>query len=196
MNEKHIKALIEAVKTDIAKIAAETATQKTLEEWERQKRIQVKARHDWRLRNTRLLLKNYRVLKSHCNNSVCNLQQAAGVENAVDILDALNKCSGDVYIESIKNSVIKTSVIITHIDEMSEIYKIYCERSCKDEDKRRYRMLSAAYLEKDKKTIDDICKQETIDRRTYFRDINDAVDKLSALIFGLDGLSDMSQTCH
>ncbi|WP_425057633.1 hypothetical protein SCACP_21510 [Sporomusa carbonis] len=181
-------------KQDIIKLAAETAVQKTLETLDQERKKQIKSRHDQRLRNTRLLLRNYNMLKDHCEKSVYKLQQAAGAENAIDILDALNRCSGDVYIESIKNSVARTHVIITHIDEMLKMYKIYCDKSDKEEDKRRYRVLCAAYFKKQK--VEDICQQENIDRRTYFRDTNDAIEKLSALIFGFDGLYDVSQTCH
>lgn len=170
----------------------ELAVKAALEWQQEQQRKQKKSRYDRRLRNTRLLLKNYRLLKDHCDNSVFNLQQAAEAEagNAIDILDALNKCNGDIYIQSIKNSVSRTKIIINHIEVMLRLYKIYCDMSEKKEDQRRYRVMLAVYFEQTK--IDDICKAENIDRRTYFRDTNDACEKLSALIFGFDGLSDVS----
>lgn len=73
-----------------------------------------------------------------------------------------------------------------------KIYRIYCEESDRPEDVRRYRIIKYTYLENRKP--DDICKEEGIDQSTYYRynrDNRDGVEKLSSLIFGIDGLSDV-----
>lgn len=171
-------------KEQIAKWAVEAA----LEYLDKQRLKQKKSRYDRRLRNTRLLLKNYDLLKSHCDKSVFNLQHVS--ENAIDVLDSLDRLDSTAYIESIKRSVTKTYIIINHIDTMLELYDAYCQKSKREEDKRRYRVLTAYYFEG--LDMSEIMARENIEERTYYRDNRDAIEKLSALIFGIDSLEDMS----
>ena len=59
-----------------------------------------KSRQDRRLHNTRLLLKNYRLLKEHTKGAIFRANQAR--ERAVDILDGLNDY--ETYIDEPKKS--------------------------------------------------------------------------------------------
>ncbi|MCM0759595.1 hypothetical protein M7775_13635 [Sporomusa sphaeroides DSM 2875] len=186
MNEKHIKALIEAVKTDIAKIAAETAAKTTIAELEKQKRLKIKSRHDKRLRNTRLLLKHYNYFRDHANNSVYKYSQL----KALEMLDELEDCRSDIYIQSIKQSAAKTSIIVSHINFMLDIYQVYCDRSGETE-QRKLRVLKSFYLDKTNRY--DVMQRENISERTYFRDIDDGIDTLSAMIFGIDAIHEMTE---
>lgn len=165
-------------------------TIKTVKEYDEQQRLKNnKSRHDRRLHNTKLLMDHYSLFRKHCDESVYSLQQALEnkVDNAIDILDALEQCQDSVYIQSIKNSVTRTYVILSHIDEMLKLYKIYCESSNRPEDQRRYRIMRYRYF--DKIRIADICEREGIDESTYYRDSREINERLSSLIFGIDGLS-------
>lgn len=169
-----------------------------LTQHEERQKAKARARHDKRLHNTKLLLENYNLLKIHCSNSVDNLKDIdpGKAENAIDILDSLEDCTSDIYIESIKRSVTRTIIIINHIDTMIELYEIYCQRSKKPEDLRMYRTIYDCYISEAGMEIEDIAIREGVVTRTSYRDINSACEKLSALIFGIDGLSKMSQTCQ
>ncbi|AIF51818.1 hypothetical protein UFO1_2271 [Pelosinus sp. UFO1] len=134
-----------------------------------------------------MLLKHYPLLKEHCRESVFDLPKAITTERVVDVLDSLECYSSDIYIESIKKSVTRTYIILAHIDQMLKLYKIYCETSGKVEDERRYRIIQAVYF--DGLKLADLCESEGIDESTYYRDIREACSKLSALIFGIDGIS-------
>jgi len=147
-----------------------------------------KGRYDRRLRNTRLLLKNYRSFRNYAKNAVYKASQLK--ENAVDILDGLDEYSFDdsLYIESIKKSQQRTLIILNHIDEMLRYYKIDCEQSGKDEELRRYRIIVAYYINEQRKSAEQIAEDEHIERRTLYKDINIALKPLSALIFGIDSM--------
>lgn len=106
----------------------------------------------------------------------------------VGILADLEIYDRDTYIKSIKRSVTRTYIILNQIDEMLNLYRAYCESSCKPEDLRRYRILKGVYFEN--VSISELCQRESIDDSTYYRDSRDNIEKLSALIFGVDGLSD------
>lgn len=148
---------------------------------------QKKVRHDRRLYNTRLLMKNYKVLMDHCNQSITAIQDIEQNESAIDILDSIDDTNRELYIETIKRSNLRTYIILQHIESMLQLLEIYCERTDKS---RCYRVLSRHYVDGD--TLIDIAKRENVERRTVYRDINFAIEKLSALIFGVDGLAVMS----
>lgn len=173
-------------KSEIVRIASETAIQ----EFQKQIQKSVKSRTDRRLRNTRLLLKNYPLLKKHCDNSVYNLQQLS-IGNAIDILDCTVGLDGTIDIDSIKRSTTRTYIILKHIDTMLAFYEIYCQRSKREEDRRRYRIIFSYYFEGDEMSV--IMARENIEERTYYRDMREGIGVLSSLIFGIDSLNDMSE---
>lgn len=172
---------------EVAKIAGESGAKLALETLEKEKRKMVRERRDRRLRNTKLLLKNYRMLKAHCENAVF---EASQLDSSVNILDLMESVfdGEDLYVESVKRSAERTYLIINHIDEMLRLYEIYCFTSDKPEDQRRYNTLYAMYIGEEVATAQDIATKENIDIRTVYKDIDGATEKLTALIFGIDGL--------
>lgn len=155
---------------------------------EEEKKAHRKGRYDKRLRNTRLLLKNYRAFKDHAAGAVYSARKAK--ESAIDILDGLDEKAfdDDLYIESISRSQQRTIIIVNHIEEMLNYYRISCEESGRPEEIRRYRVIMGTYIEQERKTAEEIAAQEHIERRTVYKDINAAIKPLSALIFGIDSL--------
>lgn len=166
----------------------ETGTKAAMDYLMEEKKAQKKGRHDRRLRNTRLLLKNYRTFKQYAQGAVFNAKQAK--ENAVDILDGLDDFTFDdsLYIESIKKSQQRTIIILRHIDEMLKYYRIACEQSGREDEMRCYRIIMATYIDDEKKSAEEIAEAENIERRTVYKNINAAIKPLSALIFGVDSL--------
>lgn len=153
-----------------------------------EKQQQRQGRYDRRLRNTRLLLRNYRSFKVHAMDAVFSAKQLK--ESAVDILDDLDDTpyDNDLYVESIKRSQQRTAVIIRHIDEMLKYYRIYCERSRRPEDMRKYRVIMAYYIDDEEITAQQIGALHSVDSRTVYKDISMAIKPISSLIFGIDGL--------
>lgn len=147
-----------------------------------------KGRQDRRLHNTRLLLKNYRILKEHTKGAIFRARQAK--ERAVDILDGLNDYEMDdgLYIESIKKSQQRTLIILAHIDQMLELYKAYCYNSGNPENIRRYGVIMATYIDEPKKSALEIAGTFAIEKRTVYKDIKAASNLLTALFFGIDSL--------
>ncbi len=176
------------IQNEIIRLAAETGAKAAMEAMEKQKRRVTKSRYDRRLRNTKLLLKNYQMFKEHTKNAVFETTRLD--ENAIDILDEVYENTGNdnLYVESIKRSVTRTSIILTHIRDMLRLYEAYCTNSTKIEDQRRYRVIESLYITDTPMTIKEVAMQECIDDRTVYKDIDAACEKLSALIFGIDGI--------
>ena len=170
------------------RIGVEIGTATAEKKLEEGKRKAEKGRYKRRLHNTRLLLANYRNLKDHASGAVFSGKKAK--ENALDVLDGLDRFEYEdkYYIEAIKQSQQRTMIILTHIDEMMNLYRIACEQSDKPEAMRRYRVLYATYCDPERPTVTEIVSVNGIEERTYYRDIGLAIKPLTALIFGIDGL--------
>ncbi len=179
------KALVPA---DIIKMAAEAGAKAALETIEKEKKKAQQSRYDKRLRNTKLLLRNYRMFKEHTESAVFEASQLN--ESAIDILDMMweQSSTGELFVESIKKSVARTQIIMTHVIDMMGLYEIYCLRSTKPEDGRRYRVIEKLYIMDNPMSIKEIASMEGIDDRTVYKDVDAACEKLSALIFGIDGI--------
>lgn len=166
----------------------ETGTKAAMDYLTEEKKAQQKGRYDRRLRNTRLLLKNYRTFKQHAQGAVFNAKQAT--ENAIDILESLDEFTFDdsLYIESIKRSQQRTIIIMRHVDEMLKYYRIACEQSGREDEMRCYRIIMATYIDEERKTAEEIAEAEHIERRTVYKNISSAIKPLSGLIFGVDSI--------
>lgn len=183
-------------KTEIIKLAAEAGVTAAIKFMDKEYERRTKAKFDRRLRNTRLLLSHYPMLAAHSEKALYSISQledgncvdeAKCDEDIMEVLEGKDQFDNETYIQSIKRSATRTHIILAHIQEMMAIYQIYCERSGKEEDPRRYRVLQAKFF--DQKSNTEIAVSENVDERTVRRDINEATQKLSALIFGIDGLT-------
>lgn len=145
-----------------------------------------KSRHDRRLRNTRLLLEHYNFFKDHIKEAVYSSSQL----NAIDILDECDDKRGKTFVRAIKESTAKTYIVLKHIDLMLELYEIWCEKAGPAE-LRKMRVMKRFYFEQ--QTAFTIMAAEKISERTFYRDIDDAINRLSALIFGIDAVNRMAE---
>lgn len=162
----------------------ESGVKAALEHIEQERARQKKGRHDRRLRNTRLLLQNYRMFAAHAEGAVCTSE-----ENAIELLDDLDDYShnGELYVESVKRSKERTRIILRHIDRMLEIYRVVCQQSSETE-YRRYCELYDLYIAPEREKPDQIAKKYAVEVRTIYKDVKLAIEPLSSLIFGIDSL--------
>lgn len=177
---------------ELLKAASEAGARAILEEQKKSRKQSTKEWHDKRLYNTKLLLKNYRMLNEHINSAVFEKSHMDEYmqESAQDILDLMWQTNdSNVVVESIKQSVARTKIIMSHVNMMLELYETFCEKSSKEEDGRRWRVTKAMYISPVITTADEIAQEEHIDKRTVYRDIDASVERISALIFGINGLN-------
>lgn len=105
--EKVIIALTPEQLKDICANAAEIGAKEALKTYDQERKKEQGKRADRRLRNTKLLLRNYHMLKEHAENSVFGRTQME--ESALDILESMmNLYDNEVIIES-NNIYIKGS---------------------------------------------------------------------------------------
>lgn len=171
---------------EMIRIAAEAGAKAAMDRLDEERHRDAEQRKDRRLRNTRLLLRNYKLFRKHAENAVFEAGQLD--ESVYDILDMMERNTNIGFVDSIKNSVARTSTLLGHIDAMLGIYKTYCESTGKPEDSRRWRALKSTYLEDESKSKYDIADEEGVSDRTIDRDVAEACEHLSGLFFGIDGV--------
>ena len=132
------------------------------------------------LRNTKELLKNYRFLEKH-----------------LDV--ALPKIDDDTRLSQYELSLIsllgyraRSKEMLIFVNQILERYKSLCMEGT-PEQQRRYRIIRALYIDGPAVTRTKLAAHFSCDEKTIRRDERRAIDELSVMIFGIDGLNDMSK---
>jgi len=188
-DEKALVVLTQGQLKDIYEKAAAIGANEALKTFRQERKKEYSRRADRRLRNTKLLLRNYHMLKEHAENSVFGRTQME--ESALDILESMmSMYDNEVIIESIKRSATRTAVIVSHIETMFGLYAAYCDKSPnRDIEMRRYEVLWDMYMAEDTLSAKEVAEKQHVSKDTVYTDIRMATEKLTALIFGVDGLN-------
>lgn len=173
---------------DIYEKAAAIGAKEALKVFEQEQKKASGKRADRRLRNTKLLLRNYHMLKEHAENSVFGRIQME--ESALDILESMmSMYDNEVIIESIKRSVTRTAVIVSHIETMFGLYEAYCSNAPNREiEMRRYEVVWDMYMADNTLSAKEIAEKQHMSKDNVYADLRVATERLTALIFGVDGL--------
>lgn len=173
---------------DIYENAATIGAKEALKMFEQERKKEQGKRADRRLRNTKLLLRNYHMLKEHAENSVFGRTQME--ESAIDILESMMSVyDNEVIIESIKRSATRTAIIVSHIDTMFGLYEAYCNNAPnRDVEMRRYEVVWDMYMADNVLSAKEIADKQHMSKDNVYADIRVATERLSALMFGVDGL--------
>ena len=169
----------------VVKLAAEIGAKTALETFNKERLKEENRRSDQRYQNTKLLLENYRDLKAYSKNAVYSAYHSEDVIKVLDLMwDPHNKI--EVTIESIKKSAVKTQIIMAHINSMLKVYEDISNTSPNPTEIRKYNILIDRYIGDDIITIEKIADKYSIDVRTAFRDLSEAITRMGKLLFGID----------
>lgn len=172
---------------EIIRLAAEAGAKAAMETLEKERQKETLEMSDRRLRNTKLLLRNYRVFKDHAANAVYEVESEEDPLQIIQELMMPGK-SPNLFVESIKRSVARTVTIVKHIETMLHLYQVYCYQYGSEEDERRWRVIDGLYVGNQKISVAELAEREGVVERTIYKDIDVASERLSALIFGIDGI--------
>lgn len=154
----------------IVNLAVETALTFYKEQVEAEKQKQL----DNRLKNTKLLLKNYRHLKQHTDSIRLEIDEL----NEIIILDDIN--SETAELESIKESKRRTIIMIKYVAKMLELYESI--------NGRRYNIIKCFYIDEEKTSVKDLADYYQVTTRFIYRELNNAVIEISSLLWGISSL--------
>ena len=166
---------------------------KGIEQARNEERLKEKITYDTRIKNTRLLLKNYRSFVKACKQATFTEKEleTATVE---EVLDKLFCQSYDevTVVQSILTSKKRTEIILTHIERIINFYIFESEQSKNDEKWRKAHILNDLYVEgKYKPKINAMSEKYHISERQIRRDANSAIEEIAVLMFGIDGIRKM-----
>lgn len=192
--DEKIQAALNLGATLGASAGAEVGAAAAIKAMERERNNFQKKQKDRKLRNTKLLLRNYRTLQAHYLHAVFDLDSAE--KNSRDYEDIISHMNSGIYdemlyIESIKQSSLRTKIIMAHVNSMLDIYEAACNKSGKPESNRRWRVLLKLYLNPEAMCVEEIAAEENITERTVYKDIDVCVNDLSTLFFGIGALENM-----
>lgn len=155
---------------------------KVMEINRKQHETEEKKEHDKRLRNTKLLLRNYHSFKKYVARAKMDLYEDEGVTDVRALI-----LNGEDLVKSIKESTQRTLVMIRHLDRALEALRFICDQE--DPDKasaKQYRILKARFL--DGESIEIMAEREHINERSVYKAIDAAAERLSIMLFGVYGL--------
>lgn len=121
---------------------------------------------DTRYHDVNLLMKNYRKLKAH----YAHISPEA------------------LEVSAICSMRRKTGLMMSHVDKMLTAYEALCKDAVNSDEARRWDALYLRYIDEERMSIDDIAEQLNIDKRTFYRDINRAMEDMAVLLFGIEAI--------
>lgn len=192
--DEKLEAAVQAGIKIGAAVGAEVGAKAAVKAVDREKKKLREKQYDRRYHNTKLLLRNYRQLNEHFKNAVFEVEQAEEYdESFYDIMEIMGDrgYNDELYVKSIKESAVRTRIIMTHVNRMLDVYGIMCERSNREDDKRHYRILKAMYLDDTPSTAVEVARRERVDKRTVYRDIDAATACLTTLFYGVSGIDNL-----
>lgn len=187
--ESQLLALVEQlVEEGVAK-----GVKKGIEQLRNEERLKEKITYDTRIKNTRLLLKNYRNFVKACKQATFTEKdlETATVEEVLDKLFC-QTCDEITVVQSILASKKRTEIILTHIKRIIDFYLYESDHSNNDEKRRKAHILNELYvIGKYKPKINDMSEKYHISERQIRRDANSAIEEIAVLMFGIDGIRKM-----
>lgn len=121
---------------------------------------------DARYHDVNLLMKNYRKLKAHYAHV------------SPETLEVSSICSMRR----------KTGLMMSHVDKMLTAYEALCRDAVNSDETRRWDALYLRYISEERPSVDDIADRLCIDKRTFYRDINKAMEDMAVLLFGIEAI--------
>ena len=188
--DEKLQAAVNLGVTIGAAAGADVGAKAAVKAVERERKAYRKKQYDWKYQNTKLLLRNYRRLNAYYENAIFSIEDAEEADESFeDIMRNMGRpADEEIFVESIQKNYLATRIIMTHVNKMMDCYEIMCERSNRQDDKRHWRVLEGLYLSENYTTAEQIAKQEHIDKRTVYKDIDVCAADLTALFFGVGGI--------
>lgn len=181
---------LEVMLSDAAKRGAEAGISAFMDSASKQKATREKQI----VNATKVLLKKYRDFKTMADKALvdaASVEKETADEYLVEAINSLMQYGVDkreLDIVSNQKRVYRTKALMAHVDVMLEAYRIRCTRALNQDEQRRFRVIYALYISDEPKSAADVADEEHIGMTTVYDTVNKAINDLSILIFGVDGI--------
>lgn len=135
-------------------------------------------KRDYRFRNTKLLVENYRKLSAHCENLPDQIRQ---LHQEFD----MGMFDGKIDLKETMKSKQKTKMMMDYVDVMLEAYKRLSLQGG-EVAARRYKILFDMYICHQVLSPGDLYDKYGVERSTFYRDLKKSIEEFSIVLFGID----------
>ena len=139
-------------------------------------------RRTLRIKNTKLLLKNYQELMLQAQESIGEMDYNYWMD--------LMLPDGKISLDSIRRSIAKTRALCMHVQVMLDEYRKKCEQGSSSA-QMRWRIISSYYLDAPKLSAPEIAEKEYVDVGNVYAQIEKGCDELGVYLFGIDALEQL-----
>lgn len=167
---------------DLSEKQMENIAAAVLEVYRKQAETEKKQEQDRRLRNTKLLLKNYQTFKKYAETAVGHEEP-----EEVDIRELI--LNGEDLVRSIRQTTSRTLIMIKHMDKAMDALKYICEQEEKEQlpTGKHYEILKMRFIEG--RAISEIADEYHLNVRSVYKAIDAGAERLSVMLFGVYGLT-------
>src|SRR5699024_10440544 len=144
------------------KLITEIASREAIKAHKEERKQQQKESHDRRLRNIKLLLRNYRGFKKHCEDVKLEIDE---INEKIGLVTV---DSEEFKLESIKRSKEKTLSMVKYTEKMMKVYKALCEQDDDPDEIRRFNVVYDLYVSDKKETVTKIAERYSVAERTIY----------------------------
>jgi len=175
--------------SEIIKLAAEAGAKAGIERYQTEMTKQHRLRVDTRLRNTERLMRHYREIKLNAKDAITTIKEAQS--ETFDFFKAMME-EGDAKIDvkAIVAAKARSAVMIAHMDGMIDILAQLYLNSPDPSDVRKFRAFEARFILDPPYSAKEIAARENVDITTVYRDCAEMCDHLSALLFGIQAVTE------
>jgi hypothetical protein len=153
------------------------AFRKVLSDHEKEMRQAERDKKRNMIKNTELLLVNYR----KCKEMVREIDMDKYTDEGTFL------ASDELTLETLEKYRMKTYKMVRHVEKMLVAYEWECNRGTEDE-KRRCAVMKKRYIDDRRMTISEIMEYYHIGQSTVYSDTKRVVKDMASLIFGYDAV--------
>lgn len=175
---EHQRTFTEGEVEQIVKIAAETAAQTAISEFNRRNEDMLAKKNERAYKNTTTLLEGYTAMKAHCKSAIAKSEDTLTPSDLQTVLYEVFNRRGLLQIEAILASKRRTELIIEHIDRMLDVYK----RQCAEKGKPYYACMIKRFVNHE--PVSEIAKELNTVEKTVYNWSERGVEEWSVYLFG------------
>lgn len=175
-------------KDAISQIAS-VAAKEGIQAYKREQEAQWEERVEKVRYSAKTLVIHYRDFKRMKDTSVYSTDTVT-YPTLMEIFDGILESvrAEEFDLTSTKKTMLRTGMLMNHVDVQLENYKKECNNSNAPEIQRRYRIVEMMYLREKGLRADEVAEIECIDKSNVYRTLEKAYDDLTVLFFGIDGM--------
>ena len=146
----------------------------------------IEGKYDKRYHNTKLLLRNYHEFKQHCIECSNSMEEIDDTLEAWELTLVKEEHNED-YIKSAKRTKARTQIIVDLIDKFLEAHKHEAMNRHDANKLKRANIIDKMYISSNL-TMEKLAEEMGCDIATISRQHKTAINELSVLFFGIEGL--------